>query len=298
MLDALKGNCDLCIIPTGIHHHKNMTLQALAAGMDVLVEKPLAGNVADAGEIVDAARSSGRRVSVGFQDMYAWQTWQIKNRLTSGMFGRVLEIHVIGSWYRSQEYYTRTPWTGRRYCDGRAVFDSPLNNAFAHFLNLGLFFAARLPEDSARIKTVDGQLLRHYPIETFDTACVHLRTTDGVAIHCTVTHVDPVSSEPEVIIRAEQGEIVWRLERDVTFRSTGNAHVEHWPLDSVQYTREQMLRKFITNEVPLCPASLALRHVEAVENINRILPVSNGHVSKKLSWDGRRGVFQRLCMGK
>ncbi len=44
MLRRHAGQIDLCLIPTGIHWHARMTLAALAAGADVLVEKPLAGS--------------------------------------------------------------------------------------------------------------------------------------------------------------------------------------------------------------------------------------------------------------
>src|SRR5690349_7475539 len=42
MLDKLRGQIDLCFIPTGIHLHEPMTLDALAAGANVFVEKPAA----------------------------------------------------------------------------------------------------------------------------------------------------------------------------------------------------------------------------------------------------------------
>src|SRR5690606_38595299 len=44
MLREQRGRIDLCLIPTGIHWHARMTISALRAGANVLVEKPLAGS--------------------------------------------------------------------------------------------------------------------------------------------------------------------------------------------------------------------------------------------------------------
>ena len=45
MLRRHAGQIDVCLIPTGIHWHVRMTLAALRAGANVLVEKPLAGSL-------------------------------------------------------------------------------------------------------------------------------------------------------------------------------------------------------------------------------------------------------------
>src|SRR3954463_10938818 len=47
MLRELRGRIDLCLIPTGIAWHARMTIAALQAGANVLVEKPLAGSMAE-----------------------------------------------------------------------------------------------------------------------------------------------------------------------------------------------------------------------------------------------------------
>ena len=55
---------DLVLNLTPSEAHAAVTLQALADGCDVLVEKPLAPSVAEAARIVHAAARAGRRVSV------------------------------------------------------------------------------------------------------------------------------------------------------------------------------------------------------------------------------------------
>lgn len=51
------------VVPTTLHHE--MTLRLIEAGVDVLVEKPIAEDVAQAAEMVAAAEAAGRILQVG-----------------------------------------------------------------------------------------------------------------------------------------------------------------------------------------------------------------------------------------
>src|SRR5262249_27125386 len=68
------GKVELCFIPTGIHLHAPMTLEALEAGANVFVEKPLAATSAEAARIARTEQATGRFVAVGFQDIYTDST--------------------------------------------------------------------------------------------------------------------------------------------------------------------------------------------------------------------------------
>jgi predicted dehydrogenase len=59
------GNLDAIIISTPSHLHQPYTLEALAAGVDVLCERPLALSTRGVQLILEAAASSGRKVMVG-----------------------------------------------------------------------------------------------------------------------------------------------------------------------------------------------------------------------------------------
>ena len=63
MLREHAGRIDLCLIPTGFHWLARMTMAALEAGANVLVEKPLAGSLAEAAEIRRTEQRTGRFVA-------------------------------------------------------------------------------------------------------------------------------------------------------------------------------------------------------------------------------------------
>lgn len=304
MLEEAGPGANLCIIPTSIHQHAPMSLAALRAGFDVLVEKPLAGSPDEALSIVKTGQMLGRLVSVGYQDMYCPQVWEIKSALAADEIGAVRTIRVTGSWPRSVSYYERNRWAGRTLCDGKPVFDSPINNGFAHFLNLALFFAGKGLCSTASVDSVTGHLLRFFPIETFDTAVVTCSTVEGVEIKCLLTHAAAECVAPSIQIEAERGSLKWKQEDRAILCDRRGAILRSWLLDREETNRRRMIERVITRtreRVPSeCPASMALHHVEVIGRVTNKLKIEQGREALKLdsadpSWEPVPGLFSRLC---
>jgi predicted dehydrogenase len=79
---------------TPIHTHRALCEEALAAGKHVMVEKPLAGTVADAEAIVRAAERAGRTLMVGHTFVYNPAVTAVRQIIGRGDLGR---IHYIDS---------------------------------------------------------------------------------------------------------------------------------------------------------------------------------------------------------
>lgn len=297
--------CNLCIIPTSIFQHAPMTVAAVRAGHHVLVEKPLAGSVEECQHMIREGAIHGRTISVGFQDMYAPQVLQIKKALDDGIIGRMRAIRIVASWPRDRIYYSRNRWAGKESCDGRPVFDSPLCNAFAHFLNLALYFAGREPGRMARVSAVRGRLLRFFPIETFDTARVSFHTQEGVEISCVLTHAALERVEPQIEITCDHGSLHWRQEDLARIMDLRGDTLMEWPLDSEEANRRRMLsqviRDTLTGQAPRCSATMAMHHVEAFRLAARELPVEDGPTALAIPksapaspWSGIPELLDRL----
>jgi predicted dehydrogenase len=103
---------DLVCIATPDHWHARMTLDALAAGKDVYVEKPMTRTASEAQAVADAACKFNRVVVVGVQGM-ADPIWLKANEVVrSNRIGPVVQaqtgVHrndVRGQW----RYYRLTP---------------------------------------------------------------------------------------------------------------------------------------------------------------------------------------------
>src|SRR6516165_6331591 len=61
------------------HLHAEIAIAALEAGKNVLLEKPMAGSIADCDRIVEAARRTGRVLSVGHEFRASTQWGLIRN---------------------------------------------------------------------------------------------------------------------------------------------------------------------------------------------------------------------------
>ena len=92
MLDQM--DLDAVIVSTPHDAHTQPTLAALARGLHVLVEKPMALHSQDARAMIEAAEKSGRVLMVGSNERCAgiWQT--AKRRLAEGAIGTVRQIDM------------------------------------------------------------------------------------------------------------------------------------------------------------------------------------------------------------
>ncbi len=208
MLGELRGVADFCMIPTGTPLHRPMTVRALEAGMHVLVEKPAAGCVEDVRAMQRAAEKANRIVAVGYQQMYTSATSATKQLLLNGKIGKLISLKCLALSPRNHAYYQRNNWAGKLTVDGLPVNDYPFNNAFAHDLMMMLFMAGSTELGTAMPVAVEAELYRANAIESVDTACMRIETSEGVPILFYGTHACRDRSGPEIYIRGTEGSIV------------------------------------------------------------------------------------------
>jgi predicted dehydrogenase len=315
MLQREAGRLDLCLIPTGIPWHARMTIAALQAGANVLVEKPLAGSLAEVAAMRAAEQSGGRFVSVGFQDLYSPVNRWLKQQLCAGAIGRLHTVRFLGLWPRPASYFTRNPWAGRLHAQGTQVLDSPLNNAFAHFVNLSLYFAGVDLESAAHALVESAELLRANAIESFDTSVVKSRSPEGVAFWFGATHTCRELREPEIYLEGTAGFVEWKHERNcIIVRADGRR--EERLLPDATANRQSMfdatLAKLKSPETMVCTTALAEPHTAFVEAVHAATTVQTVPASL-IRWDSSApglppvpvveglesaiiGAFKRQCL--
>jgi predicted dehydrogenase len=87
---------DVVLIATPDHWHATITIEALAAGKDVYVEKPLTRLREEGPEIVRAARAANRICQVGMQQRSGTIYLEPKQRFVdSGMLGRITHARCV-----------------------------------------------------------------------------------------------------------------------------------------------------------------------------------------------------------
>lgn len=87
-------NVDAVSITTHINDHRDLAVDALRAGKHVLLEKPMAPNVEDCNQIVEAARQSDRLFMVGHICRFDPRVALAKQAIDEGRLGRIISMHA------------------------------------------------------------------------------------------------------------------------------------------------------------------------------------------------------------
>jgi len=90
--DLLAEELDIVsiVVPTTLH--KQVAIDAIKKGMNVLVEKPIADTVEHADEIIKAARKRAVKLMVGHVERFNPAVMKLKELIDSGLLGKVVSI--------------------------------------------------------------------------------------------------------------------------------------------------------------------------------------------------------------
>lgn len=91
-----KENLDAVSICTYNKTHAECAINALNAGVNVLLEKPMCVTTEEAVEIMRAEKKSGKILSIGFQPRFDDDMKQVKRVVQSGVLGKIYYIQTGG----------------------------------------------------------------------------------------------------------------------------------------------------------------------------------------------------------
>lgn len=91
MLATEKPDLVTVVVPTNLH--ADITMHALDAGVNVLVEKPIASTIEQAHAMIDLARARGVRLAVGHVERFNPAVVELKRQLEAGRLGRIFSMH-------------------------------------------------------------------------------------------------------------------------------------------------------------------------------------------------------------
>jgi predicted dehydrogenase len=94
--ELLKMDLDGVSVCTFNAAHYQPTMDALAAGKHVLLEKPMAVTLAEGLDMVRQARRYGRMLSIGFQTRYEPRVMTAKRIVASGLLGKIYYAETGG----------------------------------------------------------------------------------------------------------------------------------------------------------------------------------------------------------
>lgn len=166
-----KEKLDMVIICTPHPVHKDPAIEALKAGANVLIEKPMASSLEDCDAILSAAGKAGKQVSVVSQRRFYAPCLRMKKAIDSGKIGKPVLGTVFMFGWRNEAYYKSDPWRGTWKDEGGGV----LVNQAPHQLDLLQWF---MDGEIDELYGIWGNLNHPY-IEVEDTAIAILKFKNG-----------------------------------------------------------------------------------------------------------------------
>ena len=118
-----ENRLDLVGIATESGVHAQIALDCIDRGVNVIIEKPMAMNMADANEIVRRSAEKGVKVSACHQNRFNLAVQETRRALEAGRFGRLSHGSIHVRWNRDQNYYAQAPWRGKWASDGGCLMN-------------------------------------------------------------------------------------------------------------------------------------------------------------------------------
>lgn len=216
----------LAAVSSPISFHADQSCALLNAGINVLCEKPIAATMAEALRMKGAEERSGQFLEIGYQWSFSEAIQDLKADILHGIYGKAKSLRTRVAWPRNSAYYTRNNWAGKIYnSQGNPVFDSPVNNATAHYLHNMLFTIGPAMHLSATPKAITAECYRVNAIENYDTACCRIQTEEGPEILFYTTHACQKNDGPAFSYLFEEAEIRYVNGGDiVAYKNDGSIH--------------------------------------------------------------------------
>jgi predicted dehydrogenase len=167
LLSQLRPEAVAVLVPHPLH--ASIAIDCLRTGAHVLVEKPIAVEVAEADRMIATADEVNRLLAVNLQQRTRAEVRAARRLIESGKLGELERVHMTAIWTRPARYYQLAGWRGTWAGEGGGV----LMNQSPHSLDL----VCHLMGQPARVVAWNRTL--YHAIETEDTSLAMLEWGNG-----------------------------------------------------------------------------------------------------------------------
>ena len=189
----------LVAIATESGLHAQIALDCIDAGVNVIIEKPMAMTMADAEKIICRSEEKGVTVCACHQNRFNVAVQKTRQALESGRFGRLSHGSIHVRWNRNKAYYEQAPWRGTWAQDGGCLM-----NQCIHGIDLLRWMFGNEVEE---VYGVTKQQFHDY-LEAEDIGMAVIRFKNGaVATVEGTTNVYPKNLEETLYIFGEKGTV-------------------------------------------------------------------------------------------
>jgi len=121
MLEEQKP--DLVSICTESGKHASIALDCIEAGVNLIIEKPIALSIKDADAIIEKAKEHNVKVCACHQNRFNKSVVKIREAMEENRFGKMMHGTAHIRWNRGRDYYDRASWRGTWDQDGGALMN-------------------------------------------------------------------------------------------------------------------------------------------------------------------------------
>ena len=203
-----RDDLDLISIASPVDMHREMTLAVIAAGKDVLCEKPAALNVGDAKEMLDAATQAGVAHATCFELRWLPERLAAWNAVRAGLVGRPYNLRMAQSAaYWHPTHAPQSEWMYRR-ADGGGY----LAGLLSHDIDFACALLGEPVAVAADVRTNVGRRLladgREIEVDADDTTALLLRFSNGASAVLSASVVGAHSAGLRLDLFGEDGTLL------------------------------------------------------------------------------------------
>lgn len=140
-----RSGLDAVVVASSAGAHKSNVLGAALHGLDVLCEKPLAMNDADAEEMILAMEAAGRMLFTGFVYRFSPVALQIKEWVREKIVGEIRSLRLVYDWdlHGQWEKTDDGEWIESPRWRGRMLEGGPMVDCGVHQIDLARWWLGR-----------------------------------------------------------------------------------------------------------------------------------------------------------
>lgn len=226
-----KEQPELIAIATESGQHATIALDCIAAGCNVIIEKPIALSIADADAIIAAGKKNGVVVCANHQNRFNKSVQYIRKAVEQGRFGRLLHGAAHVRWNREKNYYEQASWRGTWAQDGGCLMNQCIHNIDLLRWMMG---------DNVEEVIAYTDQLKHFYLEAEDLGIALVKFSNGsYGLIEGTTNVYPKNLEETLYLFGEKG----------TAKAAGTSDniIEEWKFADELDDPEQVKKQFSEN---------------------------------------------------
>ncbi len=114
--------------------HAEISIAALQAGKNVLVEKPMTISRQAGEAMIKQALNVNRQLFVVKQNRFNPPVVAVKNLMEQHQLGKIYAVNINCFWNRNEAYYKNSNWKGTKKLDGGTLFTQ-----YSHFIDIAYY---------------------------------------------------------------------------------------------------------------------------------------------------------------